>query len=617
MGVYRGSVHNARATPGTRSGGRFGRLYTPIPAAALPTIHAPSVETPIPPLTTSATATSPNFPSAATIVEGPHAYSPNIDAKLDSAVTSVSVIAPNFAPALSNIQVFARRHLLESKTITVVIGPKSPEVYMAGACRLIKTHDGTTIGMLREGTALCQLIESALQLRDSLPSFSAMTEASVLTVPVGPTLLSIGKRSRAKYEVPAVVEKKARSTTPPTNIQVVTTGVPTDATTNPVSTVSIKSVSTTQILQTFDTAPHVTLAAPTINDPSASSPPNTTGKQPGRLEPKAAVGAPAVQRENLSGPDCHPPVAETNVQTHHQNETPVLVVEDNGGIIQLTDMARTLSLQHAKEPESADQAAENSLATAEATESVGESAFDLAGIEVVWEEESNGEMPELEVVDNSAIHQVTDMMRALSLHPAEEPESADRTTETVNVSFPLTSKTAANDTIPAAESLPGVADAEDGIESPPIAAPVETEDGDEKRKRREDRGHTNRTRAPVVEDTQSVTGPSGAAVVENPPTAEAIAASAETEGEEKKRKRRGKRGHPKRKGVPAAEETQPVAGPSGAAGIEDTLATEAVATSGATEGTKKKRKNRSKKNRNAPLMPAEAGVSDLGAAIST
>ncbi|KAG9026499.1 hypothetical protein FRB95_008812 [Tulasnella sp. JGI-2019a] len=694
MGVYRGSSHNARAAPRTTSAGRFALPYasttttTTTTAATQPTTHAPSVETPIAfsPLAITATAASPNLPGVTTTAKGLQVHSPKAGTKLQAdivAYTSPPVRIPT--PALSALQVLARRHAFKSKTTDVIMGPKSPEASLAGPCRIVKTHDGTTIGVFRQGTALCELIELALRLYDSSPSVpSAIPTASVpAATPVGPAVLSIGKRKRSEDEIP-VVDKKPRWAI--STGQIVIASAPTTALVDP--TVSIPPVPVVAIPE--QTVPVAAAASPTLA-PTASSHPMTTEKAARRHAPKVVIeAAPAAQAKNVPVPSQSaivgteeldqtaedlPATAEDAVfvgesafdaasieavwDEESNGDIPELEVVDDSAIHQLTNLMRVhailtpivsshlttidetscsrvpkvvVEMAPAAQVEDAsapfqnpilgtEESAENLDAAAEDTASVSESAFDVECIEVVWEEESNGEMPELEVVDNSTIHQLTDMMRALSLHPAEEPESADRTAETVDVSVPLAAHTPVDDTAAASESLSGVADVENDIECPVTAEAttlsVETCGEEGKQKRRRKRGQSNRKEAPVAEDTQPVTGPSEAAVVENAPAADAIVVSAETEGEEKKRKRRGKRGHPKRKGIPVNEDTQPIAGPSGAAGVENSLNTETAAASGVTESTKKKRKNRSKKNRNATQTLAEVEVEDTGAADST
>ncbi|KAG8860333.1 hypothetical protein FRB96_003982 [Tulasnella sp. 330] len=64
------------------------------------------------------------------------------------------------------LQVLATMLVDESKTNAVVLGPKSPEVSLSGPCRIIKNVNGATIGVLREGTTLCQIIDLILLLPD-------------------------------------------------------------------------------------------------------------------------------------------------------------------------------------------------------------------------------------------------------------------------------------------------------------------------------------------------------------------------------------------------------------------------------------------------------------------
>ncbi|KAG8981649.1 hypothetical protein FRB93_008494 [Tulasnella sp. JGI-2019a] len=530
MGVY--LRRTARVAPGTSLTRLTGYLNAfPILTAAQPPLLVETL-TIISLLATTTTA-----------VESPRLHSPKADVTLDASVDA-SAAAPMSPPdhvALPTLETLAHRHLLESKTITVDMGPKSPEIYLAGACRLVKNNDGMTIGAFCEGTALCQLIEWALLLYSPSPSSTAVTEAvtsSAPTTPVDPAVIFIGKRKRSGDEKTDVLGKKARWTAvvPTAMTQAATVSVPTLIPADPEVPVPTAQIVAPDEIFSND-AVSVTLVTPTVTAPPSS--PLFIGEVLRHQRPKVVIeAAPAAQAEDASRPSPVLPLLQAGVQTHDQNEgsddgeTPSLDAKDNGGISQLTNMTKALSLQYAEEPESVDQ---NLLATAEDAVSDGD-PLDIAGIEVVWEEESNGEIPGLDVEDNSAINQLIDLMGALSLQHAEEPEPIDRTAEGADL--------LATHTAPEATEHP------------------------KKRRGSRPKKESNATET-LVE-------------VENLPTTEAVPAP---ETIKVPKKRRGLRGKKKSK----AAQT-PV-------GVENPLAAETIAASGSVEVPKKKRRNRSKKKR--------------------
>ncbi|KAG9002180.1 hypothetical protein FRB94_013201 [Tulasnella sp. JGI-2019a] len=159
MAVHRASRYSVRFRIGMASTRRTVQANaTTVSKPALPVNHAPLVKTRISPSSTTTMEIPRNFKSTpTTLMDDAHAHAPKADTKPD-----VGTVTTDTALTLSTLQALAHQHLLESQTICADMGPKSPELYLLGPFKIIKNHEGMTIGAFRQDTALCQLIDSAL-----------------------------------------------------------------------------------------------------------------------------------------------------------------------------------------------------------------------------------------------------------------------------------------------------------------------------------------------------------------------------------------------------------------------------------------------------------------------
>ncbi|KAG8990711.1 hypothetical protein FRB94_013166 [Tulasnella sp. JGI-2019a] len=488
MGVYRvASRYSALSRPhvaSTKPGHRrtFTSLITTQHIHRPPTVES---ETTASPLASTITAFSPNAQNfTSNPAMDPHSHSPKKEIKLDT-----DSVATTPALLYATIQVLARQHLRETETTSLNMGPKSPEISLAGSCQIVKDNAGMTIGVFRQGTALSQLIECALLMQDHA---ALSTDPQMHTVPA------------PSPSTPTVVPVDP-------SVQIVSPDLHADVLAIQPTMVHLPSPVTATDKATLQYTPEVVAGsvdpAKDALQPSPGTPTATPTADAATKHPKGTRNG---ETQNAEGPLVIPTAVES--EDVDEDEMPPLIVEDNSALHQMCDMMSVLSLQCSEELKAAQETVEpvheaisvaaTSHAAHPATEVItlplpkvtgAENNFtakpkakgsmkekpkktDSPGVAHTKAKSNNknattsppkvkgskkehsskskepvithakpefgdvdsddDEMPALIVEDHSAIHQLTDMIRVLSLHDAEELKVTNQVVETVD--HPLT-----------------------------------------------------------------------------------------------------------------------------------------------------------------------------------
>ncbi|KAG8991772.1 hypothetical protein FRB94_012278 [Tulasnella sp. JGI-2019a] len=477
MGVYR-APHSARArscmTP-TRRPTPASMIATPV--AAQPTNHSSPVEYPTTtsPFASTATAFSPNASNlASNLEECPHGYSlSEVDAKLKADPVSAAV-----ALIHSTLRDLALQHSREGRTTSLNMGPKSPEISLAGPCQIVKDNAGTTIGVFRQGTALSQLIECALLLQDYATLQGSRPALMQTSSPSAPTE-ALFDSTAASVEI---ASPNLNACVQPTDI-ILPLPSPVTATDKAAHYDSAKALVGTGIVTVADSAENTLQPSP--NSSTALIVDLVTWRS------KAIHNGQPHKGKHFKVTDA---VVDDKVL-----DTPAPIVEDNSAVDQLCVMMRVLTLHSAETPEPVDETthsvdeatiipvrahsvhpeaialgtknvskakskakgskkkcnkkpkkssgldnantmAESDVKKASTTQPKAKDSKKKQGdpsnkterSEVTpkkvepEDEGSDDEMPALIVEDNSALHQITDMLRVLSLYDAEELSDTNR-----------------------------------------------------------------------------------------------------------------------------------------------------------------------------------------------